>query len=173
MSDTDCKHDTYRIALTHPPCVRTMTQRRMEWCDACGKLLDEREWRIPSISDDPPPPPLQPTPEDYEALRAAQIEYSEAIRRVSRECEELRRDRDAWVKLHADLQHERDELHARCCSLVYHIPADTIAGDVQKWRDEYVGLRIQRDNLIADRDAWAKLHADLLAELAQAKELPQ
>ena len=45
-SGTNCKHDTWRHAQTYPPDPRTLTVRRMEWCE-CGELLDDREWKIP------------------------------------------------------------------------------------------------------------------------------
>lgn len=37
----------------------------------------------------------------------------------------------------AELESENAELRARCVSLVYHLPPDTLASDVQRWRDEY------------------------------------
>jgi hypothetical protein len=45
-SETACKHDTWRHSQTYPPDPRSMTVRRMEWCE-CGKLMDDREWKIP------------------------------------------------------------------------------------------------------------------------------
>lgn len=51
MTDLDCKHDTWRNAVTFPVDARSMTQRRMEWCETCQKLLDDRSWKIPRLED--------------------------------------------------------------------------------------------------------------------------
>lgn len=50
----ECKHDTWRHAQTYPPDPVSMTARRMEWCGACGKLLDDRSWNIPSVEEAEP-----------------------------------------------------------------------------------------------------------------------
>jgi hypothetical protein len=44
-----CKHDTFRHSQTYPPDARVMTQRRMVWCEACGKLLSDDTWKIPPL----------------------------------------------------------------------------------------------------------------------------
>lgn len=41
----DCKHDTMRCAKTMM--VSSTEMRRMEWCESCGALLDDRTWPIP------------------------------------------------------------------------------------------------------------------------------
>ena len=56
-SATACKHDTWRHSLTYPPDARSMTQRRMEWCGTCGKLLDDRSWKIPLAETQSPNTP--------------------------------------------------------------------------------------------------------------------
>ncbi len=42
-----CPHNGLRHAWTSPPDDKTMEVRRMDWCLDCGKLVDDRSWKVP------------------------------------------------------------------------------------------------------------------------------
>lgn len=63
----------------------------------------------------------------------------------------------------SQLEIQRDEHYARAASLVFALPDSTLAGAVQRWRDEY---RADREKLVAERDAADKIVAQLQARLA-------
>jgi len=69
---------------------------------------------------------------------------------------EAQRDQtfEQLLKVEAELEavkKERDQWHARCASLVMNLPPETVAGDVQRWADEFHNLlfqlRRERDEL--------------------------
>lgn len=75
-------------------------------------------------------------------------------------CEKLERERDEAIRQRNETNEsskyavdyairERDEYYARAASLVLHLPPETIAGEVQQWRDEF---KADRENLIRERD---------------------
>jgi hypothetical protein len=63
--------------------------------------------------------------------QAGQTEYVpiDDCRQLERELAKARKQRDT-------LKSELDEMTARAISLSMHLPPQTLAGDVQKWRDE-------------------------------------
>jgi uncharacterized coiled-coil DUF342 family protein len=57
--------------------------------------------------------------------------------------------RKSYAELERAQARERDEYYARAASLVLRLPPETIAGEVQQWRDEF---KADREKLIRERD---------------------
>jgi hypothetical protein len=93
------------------------------------------------------------------------------VARIAKERDEAQAELEMWRdgnimhQIHRDelekAERERDEYYARAASLVLRLPPETIAGEVQQWRDEF---KADREKLIRERDEARELHRNALRE---------
>lgn len=128
-AERQCIHDGNRRSVTFPPDSKTLMQRSMTWCKECGKLLDDREWRIPlpaeidrlqrqggSVSGDPiqsDGPMRNPmrTPDRIDLLESQISNLTVENERLKKEVERIRK-LSPWRSDLIDVCNERDALRA-------------------------------------------------------------
>jgi hypothetical protein len=94
--------------------------------------------------------------------------------------DELRGEIDGLIAMESELA----EMTARACSLAAHLPPETLAGDVQNWRDEYLDTKrelaeaqgiveMQKETMRQMREQYGLGPRKVMRELSRALKLAE